>query len=256
MPRLAPILVLASILGACARGERSDPDAQTLAEAKSGLAERERRLTSFRLEGTVREAGQDASFETAFRAPNRVRGALRPGGRTLSFDGIRLYELDPAQKTVLTLAPGEGSSAALTQLMAAFVPEGYRAPVMPLGSARARRLRHPRGPEAVELSTETQDEQGRTVEVAYVLRWPSADLIEKRLSAYGTTKTVAVDEEQCDSRLNVCVPRKLTERIDGTVGAVTTLTRIELNGAIPADEFIISPPEGYAARTQGSPRSR
>ena len=256
MQRLAAILFFASMLGGCARRESRAPAAQTLAEAKSALAERERRLISFRLEGTVREEGQDASFETAFRAPNRVRGVLRPAGRTLSFDGARLYELDPAKKTVLTLEPGEGSSGALTQLMAAFVPEGYRAPLMPLASARARRLRHPRGPQAVELSSETRDEQGRAVQVAYVLRWPSADLIEKRLSAYGTTKTLVVDEEHCDRRLNACFPRKLTERVDGRVGAVTTLTRIELNAAIPADEFIVSTPEGYLAQTQGPPPPR
>jgi hypothetical protein len=122
-----------------------------------------------------------------------------------------------------------------------------------MASARARRLAHPRGPEAVELSGEARDEQGRAVEVAYVLRWPSADLIEKRMSAYGTTKTLAVGEERCDLRIKVCVPRTLTERIDGTTGAVTTLTRIELNAAIPADEFVVFPPEGYAALTHEPP---
>ena len=255
MPRLAATAFLAWALSACAREVGREPAAQALAEAKSALAERERRLTSFRLEGAVREAGKDAPFETAFRAPNRVRGVLKAEGRTLSFDGAKLYELDPTKKTVVSFEPGRGSSAALTQLLAAFVPEGYRAPVLPLASARARRLAHPRGPEAVELSSDAQDEQGRTVEVAYVLRWPSADLIEKRLSAYGTTKTLAVDEEQCDLRMRICVPRTLTERIDGTTGAVTTLTRIELNAAIPADEFAVSAPEGYATRTHELPAS-
>src|SRR5919106_4612758 len=199
MLRIAAAAFLGWCLSACAREVGREPAWQTLAQAKSALAERERRLTSFRLEGVVQEAGQDAPFATAFRAPNRGRGVLRADGRTVSFDGAKLYELDPAKKTMVSFEPGRHASAALTQLLAAFVPEGYRAPVLPLGSAHARRLPHPRGPEAVELSSETRDEQGRTVQIAYLLRWPSADLIEKRLSAYASTKTVAVDEEQCDS---------------------------------------------------------
>jgi outer membrane lipoprotein-sorting protein len=257
MRRPSAAVMLACIAAACTRQDLPQPAAQTLAEAKSAIAERDRRLTSFRLEGIIREAGQEAPFEAAFRAPNRVRGVLRgSAGRTVSFDGARLYEIDPAKKTVVTYQPEDGASAAVTQLLSAFVPEGYRVPVLPLGSARARRLPHPRGPEIVELSSEARDEQGEAIRVTYLLRWPSMDLVEKRLSAYGKAKTLVVDEEQCDARLKVCVPRQLTERLDGATGAVTTLSRIELNAPVAADEFTVFPPEGYAGRTEALPASR
>lgn len=246
---LRAAVVLVCLASACMRQERPDQTRATLAEAKSAIAEREGRLTSFRLEGVIREAGQEAPFETAFRAPDRVRGVLRGSSpRTLSFDGARLYEIDAAKKTVVAYEPGDGSSASLTQLLSAFVPEGYRVPVLPLGSAQARRIPHPRGPEAVELTSETGDGQGGRIQITYLLRWPSGDLLEKRMSAHGKTTIVAVEEEHCETRLALCVPRKLAQRLDDELGAVTVLSRIELNAPVAVDEFAVSAPEGYAVR--------
>jgi hypothetical protein len=254
---VASILAFAFGLASCRRDERRETATGVLAEVKSALAERERRLTAFRLEGVIREAGREAPFEAAFRAPNRVRGVLRVGsGRTLSFDGAKLYQLDPDSKTLVTYEPGAGASAALTQLLGAFVPEGFRVPVVDLRAATARRTPHPRGPEAVELSSETRDEQDQSIRVTYVLRWPSGDLLEKRLTAYGRTMTLEVEEEQCDERLELCVPRRFTQKYDGAPGAVTTLSRIELGASVAIQEFTLSAPEGYAARTEKLPSVR
>jgi hypothetical protein len=254
---VALIPALAFAAASCRRDERPQAANGFLAEVKSALADRERRLTSFRVEGVVREAGREAPFETAFRAPNRVRGALRAGsGRTLSFDGSKLYELDPQAKTLVTYEPGRGAAVALTQLLGAFVPEGYRVPVIDLATATARKSSHPRGPEVVELSSETRDEQNQSVRVTYLLRWPSGDFLEKRLTAYGRTMILRVEEEQCDQRLRLCVPRKIAQAYDGAPGAVTTLSRIELGAAIAIPEFTLAAPEGFAVRTLPLPAAR
>jgi hypothetical protein len=89
--------------------------------------------------------------------------------------------------------------------------------------------------------------------VTYVLRWPSGDLLEKHLSAYGRTMRLTVDEEHCDQRLDLCVPRKLTQVYDDAPGAVTTLSRIELGVSVALHDFTLAVPEGYAARTQPLP---
>ena len=51
-------------------------DAKLLSQAKTHLTEREKKLTSYQLVGTVEEAGQKASFDCAFRAPNKMKGTV------------------------------------------------------------------------------------------------------------------------------------------------------------------------------------
>lgn len=260
--RLLLITLPCLALTACPRKEApaaaQQQDAELVSQIKSGLTERERRLSGYELAGTVTESGKVARFEFVYRAPGRMKGTLwAPSGegenapaaaRTYAFDGERLFEVDEAQRTVTTYEvklPPEKSAVFLHQIFGAFVPEGFRTPVLDFKKAHAKKVTHPRGPDAVELTSASQDEAGQAIEVTYVLRWPSLDLLEKRLVAGGKTMTVTVDKEQCDEKRKLCVPTQLTQSWGQQAGAVTALSKVELGATVPTEAFAVSTPEGF-----------
>lgn len=247
---------LALCIAGCPKKDAAsgEEEAQLLSKVKTALAERERKLSSYHLEGTVSEAGQQARFDFDYRAPVRMKGTVRSEGeRTWSFDGDRVFELSPADKSLVTYElklPPEKSALWLTELFSRFAPEGFRAPVMGLDKAKAKQVPHARGPEAVEVTSTTKDEAGGAIVVTYLYRLPAMDLLEKRMTANGATMTLAVEEEQCDAKLKLCVPKKLVQRFGAEEGAVTTLSVIDLNAAVPNDAFTLSLPEGFTATTR------
>ncbi|MBX5482674.1 MAG: hypothetical protein IRZ16_12670 [Myxococcaceae bacterium] len=250
-----------ALCGCPKKEEQSAEDAEALlARAKGALAEREKKLRSYHLEGTVAEAGQRADFTFDYRAPNRMKGTVRvedKSERTYSFDGDRLFVLAPEEKTLVQSElpkDSQQSAVMLTQLFGQFAPEGYRAPVLELAHADARKVSRPEAPEAVEISSATKDESGDTITVTYVYRWPSMDLLEKRLTENGNSMTLHVDEELCDERLKLCVPKKLTQKYGTQPGAVTTLSRIDFNVSLPNDAFTLPLPEGYTLKRQTQPQ--
>lgn len=251
------VLLGAFALGGCPKKEEAKPaDAQLLSEAKLHFAERERRLTSYQLQGQVEEAGKVAAFEFAYRAPNRMKGSVRePDGaeRTFSYDGDRLFILAPADKTLTTVelkAARTKGTVLLTQIFGAIAPEGFRAPLLELDHATAKKVSRPNAPEAVELSSTVPDEGGGKIEVAYVYRWPAMDLLEKRLTARGQTMHLTVAEEQCDEKLRLCVPKKLVQKYGDQPGATSTLSKIALNAPVPQDAFTLALPDGFTAKKQ------
>jgi outer membrane lipoprotein-sorting protein len=243
-----PCLLLLALAG-CSRGP--DATATLLADVRQRLAAREGRLTSYQLAGTAHEGAQTLAFTFAYRAPQRMRGTLGPppASRTFAWNGEQLFERLDAEKRFTTfrdeLKP-EQRAGLLTQLFSPFVPEGFRAPLLPSQGVGVRRASHPRAPEAVELTVRPTPE----VEFTYVLRWPSLDFVAKRIHE-GTRRTeIRVEEEQCAPELALCVPRRLTQWADGQQVAQTTLSRVELNPALPADGFTLTPPEGYEVQSR------
>lgn len=247
---LVPLTLL--LLAGCTRQAE---DAQLLNEVKRRLSERDVRLTSYRLEGRTSEGGAEpVSFSFAYRAPQRMRGALgAPISRTFSWDGERLFEQNDADKR-FTLFQSEMSperrSGFLTETFAPFTPEGFRAPLLPT-QLQAKRTPHPRGPEAVELAAKVDDPSGERLQVTYTLRWPTLDFLgrQSRLSD-GTTLEVRVEEEHCDQALELCVPQKLSRWVKGEKVGETTLSKVELNPALPNDTFTLAAPEGYEVQTK------
>ncbi|MDY7227733.1 hypothetical protein [Hyalangium rubrum] len=232
-----------------------DPAAALLTEVKKRLTERDGRLTSYRLEGRTSEgAAEPVGFSFAYRSPQRMRAALgAPISRTFSWDGERLFELSETEKRLTTFKtelPPERRAGFLTETFAPFTPEGFRAPLLPLG-ASAKRTTHPRAQEAVELSAKVADPAAQGLEVAYTLRWPTLDFLGKRsLTAEGDTLEVRVEEEHCDEALKLCVPKRLTRWVKGEKVGETTLSGVELNPALPNDTFTLGAPEGYEVLTK------
>lgn len=259
--RRLTLLACAVLLFGCSKKNEGPVEPENLLPAvKSAFAERERKLTSFEISGTITQptaqpdggsVQMQADFEVAHRAPNRLRGTVRGGEQefTYLFDGERLAQLDPRNKRMIEYdlnAPREEVVVFLSQLAGTLVPEGYRVPVMDFGNATAKRVSHPKAPDAVELSSVTRGEGADQIRVVYVLRWPSMDLLEKRMSAGGGTMTLVVVDEHCDDKLKLCVPRKLEQRFDGQPGATTTVTKIALNTAPPTEAFSVTVPEGFS----------
>lgn len=257
------LLACAVLLFGCSKKNEGPVEPESLLPAvKSAFAERDRKLTSFEIQGTITQPAPtaqpdggavltEAKFDVAHRAPNRLRGTLRGGDQELTylFDGERLAQLDPRNKRMIEYdlnAPRDQVAFFIAQLSGTLVPEGYRVPVMDFGNATAKRVSHPKAPDAVELSSVTRGEAGEQIRVVYVLRWPSMDLLEKRMSAGGGTMTLTVMDEHCDDKLKLCVPRKLEQRYDGQPGATTTVTKIALNAAPAMDAFTVTVPEGFS----------
>jgi outer membrane lipoprotein-sorting protein len=248
--RLLPLTLL--LLTGCTRPAG---DAPLLTEVKRRLSERDARLTSYRLEGRTSERGPEVGFTFAYRAPQRMRGTLGtpPQSRAFSWDGEHLFEQNDAEKRFTTfkteLSP-EKRSGFLTETFAPFTPEGFRAPLLPLG-ASAKRASHPRAPEAVELTAKVAGADSQGLEVHYTLRWPTLDFLGKQYRmADGTTLEVRVEEEHCDKALELCVPRKLSRWVMGEKVGETTLSLLELNPALPGDTFTLTAPEGYDVQTK------
>jgi hypothetical protein len=242
--RHLPLLLL--VLTSCAR--RAEDATALLSQVRQRLAARDGRLTSYQLAGTTREGEQQAlAFTFAWRSPQRMLGTLgAPASRAFAWDGALLYERSDADRRFTTFRdelPADKRAGFLTETFGPFVPEGFRAPLLPGRGVSARLVSHALAREAVELTVRPEGTAG--VEVAYVLRWPSLDFLGKRALASGTRSEVRVEQEQCEPALSLCVPRQLTRWVEGQQVGETTLTRVELNPSLPADTFTLVAPEGY-----------
>ncbi len=244
--RLAFMVCLLGVaLTACPKGR----DENTLvASTKQLLAEREKRLTSYRIEVESRSQQIEAQHTFFFRSPNLMAGELRsPQRLSLAFNGSHLFkQLDGEKKRVdYTLAlPQAEAALLLAQTFNPFAPEGFRTPLLPMRGIRARQATHPLEPKAIELSVEQVDD-GVAVSLTYVLRADTGDFLAKRMARGTTVIETTVIEERCEEALHLCVPRKLVERNNGVEVASTELKKIELNLPLPNDGFTPSAPADY-----------
>lgn len=240
-------------LAGCTR-ESPEASAPLMPQVRQRLAERDAKLTSYRLAGTVKDEGQEAvAFTFDYRAPQRMRGSLgTPAARTFAWDGTRLFEQQHAQKRFTTFAselPPAKLAGFLAETFGPLTPEGFRAPLL-TSAATARRASHPRAPQAVELVQQVEDGAGR-LELVYVLRWPALDFLGKRTRAPdGTEAEVRVEDEHCEEAAGLCVPRRLTRWLGGRQVGETVLSRVELNAPVPNDAFTLPAPEGYEVQTR------
>jgi hypothetical protein len=208
-----------------------------LNEVKATLAEREARLLAY----AFRAESNGASYAVSFRAPKSTRLELEQGA--LSFDGEHFYERDDATRTFTLYAPQlTPAKLALvwSQSFGARVPEGFRAPLLPPRGVTAARVG-----DTVELTLRTTDE-GRDVSVTSVLRWPGGDFLERRTDYGGAKGVLRMETEQCDEKLKLCVPTRLTkwagdERVEETV-----LSDVKLNAPESRERFVLQAPAGFA----------
>lgn len=200
--------------------------------ARTALAEREKKLTSFRLEATSTEEGQSARYTFSYAAPNLGRGRIH-GARDVevAFDGKQLISIDHTAKTWTVDQP----PPLLHAVFAPFAPEGFRPPLLPSKGVTAKYV----GQDTVELSTSPGD----GITVTWTLRMPNADFLQKRTVNGAHTDVLKVVSETCNAQL--CVPQKLVESFDDETLGETTVTDVELNPKFPADLFTPAPPDGF-----------
>ncbi|QSQ22521.1 hypothetical protein JY651_46680 [Pyxidicoccus parkwayensis] len=248
------VLLLSCVFLLVTGCSRKGADANLAAEVKTKLAERDAKLTSYRITGTVKDEGMDAvTFTFDYRAPQRMRGSLGPpASRTFAWDGTHLFQQVDGEKSFSSFKselPPAKLAGFLNQTFSPFSPEGFRVPLL-LRSATARRATHPRAPEAVEL-VQTLEGEAAGVEMVYVLRWPKLDFLARRTrSPDGTVAEERVEEEHCDEALGLCVPKRLTRWLGGRQVGETVLGRVELNVPLPNDTFTLTAPEGYAVQSR------
>lgn len=240
-----PVLAVLFLSAAC----KQDPaQAALLSEVREALAGRDRRLTSYHVVADTTEGEATAHHEFFYRAPNHMRGTVtRPQRLTLAFDGVHFFRIDDATRKFETFEfklPADKAAMFLASSFMPFVPEGFRTPLLPQRQVTAKKGAHPRGPEVVELLLSTKDEAGRSLSMAYLLRFPSADYLGKR-SGSSQGEEQVVEEEVCDAALKLCVPKVVVDKSDGAVVATTRLSTIELNVALPNDSFTPAVPEGF-----------
>jgi hypothetical protein len=230
-------LALLLIISGCTKAPA--PATNTLVgDTKKALAERERRLTSFRLVVDTTEGENRAHHEFSFRSPNKSRGRIQDF--EIAFDGKQLVKLQHAEKkfeVVPLELPAQERAFALASTFMPFVPEGYRAPLLPMAGVEGKQLTD----KTVELTVKPGD----GVTVQYVLRVPSGDFLEKRTVSDGKTRVLKVEKEQCDEKLALCVPTKLVETLDGAVLGVTEITSAEINPELPQDVFAPKKPADW-----------
>jgi hypothetical protein len=223
--------------------------APLLAEARAALAERDRRLSGYHLEVRTVEAGQEARHEVFVR-DGRLKGVLTaPQAFTQAFDGTRLFKRFEAERRFETWElklPREKASGFLTQAFLPFVPEGYRAPLLPSQGVSAALVQRSGVERAVALSTTVRDEAGAPLTVIYTYRLPQAELLEKRTVSAGGESVLTVTASRCDDALRLCVPGVLELREQGALVTTTTVATAELNPPLPAESFTLAAPEGWS----------
>jgi outer membrane lipoprotein-sorting protein len=244
------LLLCVALVSSCRKGAA---EGQMVAHTKQILAEREKRLSSYRLEVESRSGDVKALHRFAFRSPNRMLGELlSPQSLTVAFDGAHLWKLLPKEKKRVdysfTVAPAEASSLLASTFMP-FVPEGFRTPLLPVRGVTARRVAHALEPNAVELTVSSKV-QGQAVSTIFVLREASGDFLAKRIEMGTAQVETTVVAEHCDVALKLCVPTQLVERQGGAQVAVTDIKHFELNCPLANDGFSLPEPEGFVTEHQ------
>ncbi len=238
------VVLVALVLCGCPKSSEVSPPPSLVGEAKRALAEREKRLTSFKLVVDTTEGENRAHHEVAFRSPNKSRGhMMAPVDVELSFDGATLVKLLHAEKKFEVVSldmPAADRAYFLASQFMPFVPEGYRAPLLPMVGVKAKKVSLENA-EAVELRVEP----GEGVTVSWVLRLPSGDFLEKRTVDSGRERVLKMEREKCDAVLALCVPTKLVEMSGEVRVGTTEITSVELNAVLPQDYFAPQAPAGW-----------
>jgi hypothetical protein len=237
--------LLALALAGCTKSSKEVevvPTGSLVGEVKRLLAERDQRLSSYRIVVDIVEGEHRAHHEFTYRSPNKSRGHLtQPQEVEIAFDGKQLVRVLYPAKVVepipLDFPPAERAFF-LARTFMPFAPEGYRAPLLPMTGVEAKRVTLPNAPEAVEVTVHP----AKDVEVVYLLRLPSGDFLGKRTKSEGEERVLTVVKEQCDEKLKLCVPLELLETVRGADGgeaavSSTRVSKAELNVEVAADFF-------------------
>jgi len=238
------------LLSGCVKSP-APPDVAALAStARTQLAERERKLTSYRFHGMATDVARNETlaFDVAYKSPNKLRGATQGATpHVLAFDGKDFRDLDVRAKKLTTYSlaglPKGRADAFLHQVFAAFVPEGFRSPLLPAGPGLTAQPRQgERGPELL-LDARIADGPAH---YAFTFRFsnPAMDLLEKTISGPDGESRVQVLKQTCEPALRLCFPQELLESHGGKATVRTVLSEIAINAPVADAEFSLAVPEG------------
>ncbi len=255
--RTAAVLVLVVAAGCpCTRSAELPAKTSLLSQLRSGLAERERKLESYRLEGATTDvaSGQQARFRFAFRAPGQMRGELlAPTPHVFAFDGHQLAEVAADTGTLtqwdLTGLDRHRADAVLHEIFAPFAPEGFRAPLIPAGPQVQVTAIDGGDPSVLRVSADLAD-GAEAYHFEYDFRAPAMDLLRELTRAPSGERIIEVVKERCDAAWGFCLPAAWVEKVGGQEISRTVLSTIEANPALAPSDFVLAVPDGGHAETR------
>lgn len=244
--RLRDTILCVFVLGTIATGCRCKentfaPETPLVSQVKAALAERERKVQSFRFSSETEQAGQKAEYTFAFRAPNKMRGDI--GGKVIyAYDGKRFVQFDQANgyfnEIDLAAEPRDKAQMFLHRVFSPFAPEGWRAPL--LGGKLTCEQKAEGGKPRIAVTAEVSSD-GEAVALTYLFAPPAMDFVGKSVRGGGS---IEVLEQHCDAALKLCFPSVVTETPPAGAKATTRLSNIELNVPVPPEYFSPQAPTG------------
>lgn len=247
------VLSAALVLGACQKGGSSfaADDGRLLSQVKAALAERERKVVSYRYDGVTVQGDQQADFSFSWRAPTKMRADLPSRGFTFAFDGRRFAQYDANTRVLteldLSSAPKDKASVFLHQVFAPFSPDGWRTPML-AGRLAAESIRDGKA-ERVSVAASAGEGDGKVV-VRFVFAPPAMDFVSKSVDGGGSGR---VTRSFCHPALKLCFPEVVEETVPGGETATTTLSNVEVNVALPPEHFGLTAPEGATVEQRTLP---
>jgi outer membrane lipoprotein-sorting protein len=222
-----------------------------LSRVRAGLAEREKKVASYRFDGVIAQAEERICFSVAFRAPRMTRVEMKESGIVYAFDGQRFSQWDPRQKTLtlidLAKEPRLDGALFLHEVFSPFSPEGWRSPLLAGNLVAAADAA---GTVAVEARANDGADE---IEVRYLFALPAMDFVGK--SVRGGSE-VRIKDRHCEKELGLCFPTVIEERPPGQPALVTTLQSFAINVPIPAALFEPQAPEGWSIEHVALPTGR
>ncbi|MBS2026979.1 MAG: hypothetical protein JST54_03655 [Deltaproteobacteria bacterium] len=246
------LLALAFVLAACPsdKNKAAPPSDELASQVRTQLAERERKLTSYRFHGVTTDlaSNQSLGFKFAYRSPGKMRGETEGAqAHVFVFDGSSLKDLDVAAKKLTTFdlsaLPKDKADAFLHQIFAPFVPEGFRAPLLPATVTAAKTKAATGDRDVAELKASVAD-GAQSYAFTFRFGMPAMDLMDKAIQGPEGASRVEVTQQTCDAKLGLCFPSEVVESHDGKATARTVLSDVAINGQVADAEFVLAVPPG------------
>lgn len=235
------LLVLVLSASGCRRPD-APADPPEISKVKAALAERERKIQSYRYRAVTEQGEQRAELSFAFRAPNKMRGDIASPKVCFAFDGGRFVQWDEANRYFteidLRSTPRENAQLFLHKVFAPFAPEGWRAPL--LGGRLTVESVVEAGNPRIAVTAEASAD-GETVAITYLFASPAMDFLGKSVRGGGSLQVRA---QHCDPALGLCFPSAIEEAPPAGPKLTTRISDIEINAPIPAEFFAPQAPEG------------
>lgn len=244
------LFLAAMVLAGCPKNEPAPTGAEAVSEARAHLADRERKLSTYRFHGVTTDlaTNEPLGFSFVYRAPGKMRGETEgKAPHVFAFDGKTLAELDVNAKKLTTYdisgLPRGKADEVLHQIFAPFAPEGFRAPLLPSAGLTAARSVGAEDKPQVELTAKVADGNDK-YDFHFVFHTPAMDLVEKEVDGpNGALKTTVV-KQACDAKSGLCFPVEILETLDAKAVGRTNLSELSVNGPVNDAEFTLAVPPG------------